>query len=89
MDNFHVGDRVVFLGEDSCNPSLQVGFMGTVVQADFGSCGVCWDNEIDGHTCSDRCQDKHGWYVLPSSICRAEEAPHDITDTSFEEVLRD
>lgn len=67
---FKVGDRVI------CNSTLDdadkvFGLSGSVVHISGVRVGVNWDEDIDGHTCGQRCKPGFGWYVNNTALRKA------------------
>lgn len=78
MDNskgLYIGDRVCCVTDaPEGNELIRVGMCGTIVHISYETpgkvfyCGVRWDSDVDGHSCSGYCEDGHGWNVRPEAI---------------------
>lgn len=66
------GDRVRCL---SSSGEIKTGELGTVVvPSEPWSVGVEWDKHSPArHSCSERCKDGHGWYVVGHILKEIEE----------------
>lgn len=84
--NFSVGDRVILVHERTTDGALcafHPGSRGVIIDIVYSSYGVPYavmfdDSAKDGHSCCDRCEKGHGWFVGESDIVL------DRKDTVFE-----
>ena len=87
---FHVGDRVMLsVNAPDGNDFLRAGMLGTVrVVEDNGTCGIRFDAcDSSLHSLGDRCEDNHGWYVVPAELTLAVE--HEDFEPEDEACLLD
>jgi len=62
MSKFKVGDRVVCTGEHDSNKRI-VNQTGTIKEIGGYLIGVVFDEDVNGHSCGDKCKYGYGWYV--------------------------
>lgn len=63
---FKEGDIVEsIVDEPDGNGCICVGSTGTVVKVDYENerVGICWHEDICGHSLDGDCEDGHGWWV--------------------------
>lgn len=87
---FKIGDRVICIShvdDYDGNEYIYPGVVGTVCS--LGSIGgdervgVCFANDINGHSCNDSCADKHGWYIHENSLSLYEEEEIESYDSDL------
>jgi hypothetical protein len=59
---FYIGQRVMVNEAYDGNVNI-VGKVGNIIEIDIFSVGIYFDQNVQGHNCSKRCEDGHGWYV--------------------------
>ena len=71
IHDIQVGDRVQCIKKYEI---VREGKTGTVCNmGDYDPpIGVCWDDNIGGHDCDDKCPYGHGYYVPVECIARIE-----------------
>lgn len=90
---FNVGDRVeCIVDHPDDNKLLLAGYFGTVCVLDSGPhcVGVCWDEEIGGHSCWGACEYGHGWWMRPSEIelyQECDDEPFSFDEQEFKALL--
>ena len=75
FDTYQIGDRVRLTDNNPGNEMLSPGMTGTVIGVadDWSDDGdvyleICWDDNIEGHSCSGKCENEHGWNLYGSSV---------------------
>ena len=85
---YEIGDRVVITINESMNPYLHVGSIGTVVgYYTENITHVAWDEYCDGHTCGNRAPHGHGWNVHNRSIEHCEYENTTEAEVDFDHIL--
>ncbi len=66
IEDAYVGMRVMACVEHpDHNERISIGLTGTVCRISHAAkiLGVRWDQDVNGHTCRDTCEDGYGWNV--------------------------
>lgn len=82
-----VGDRVKCI--ENYDP-IRVGDTGEVLYASVNGGGVAirWDRrDLRLHSCGDRCEDGHGWWINPSRLSLIDSADCSLPDMDVAPLL--
>lgn len=89
---FHIGDNVMAVA--NITPWINAGDTGTVCgdsNSDLGHINngrirVCWDKDVNGHSCGGNCEDGHGRNCYPWEIAIADHTVPAITAEELYEL---